>query len=114
MFFQPDAFPDVAAARMKWSEVEKEQTQFVDSVTEKALAKMLPFRSTEQLSLAHLMEHLANHSTYHRGQVALMMRQLGAEPSATDFHVLLVEDHVHQRLHVRNIGERVLIAPSGP
>jgi len=41
--------------------------------------------------LAHLMQHLANHSTYHRGQVALMMRQLHAEPLATDFHVFLVE-----------------------
>jgi len=37
------------------------------------------------------MQHLANHSTYHRGQIALMMRQLGAKPMATDFHVFLVE-----------------------
>ncbi len=33
----------------------------------------------------------ATHSTYHRGQVALMMRQLNAEPLAMDFHVFLVE-----------------------
>ena len=51
---------------------------------------MLPFRGT-RLSLMHLMQHVVNHSTYHRGQVALMMRQLGAEPLATDFHVFLVE-----------------------
>jgi len=37
------------------------------------------------------MQHMANHSTYHRGQVGLMMRQLGAEPVATDFHEFLVE-----------------------
>jgi len=37
------------------------------------------------------MQHLANHSTYHRGQVGLMMRQLASEPAATDFHVFLVE-----------------------
>jgi len=43
--------------------------------------------------LGHLMQHLANHSTYHRGQVALMMGQLGGKPSATDFHVFLVEGH---------------------
>jgi hypothetical protein len=46
---------------------------------------------TTQISLAHLMQHLVNHSTYHRGQVALMMRQLAADPFATDFHVFLVE-----------------------
>ena len=88
--FHPDAFPDVAAVRLKWEEVEKEQTEFVSSVTEEALRKMLPIRATH-LSLAHLMQHLANHSTYHRGQVALMTRQLHAEPSATDFHLFLVE-----------------------
>src|SRR5262245_47160087 len=88
--FHPDAFPDLAAVRLKWEEVEKEQTEFVNSVTEEALKKVLPIRAT-QLSLAHSMQHLANHSTYHRGQVALMMRQLRAEPSATDFHLFLVE-----------------------
>jgi len=37
------------------------------------------------------MQHLANHSTYHRGQVALMMRQLSAAPVATDFALFLLE-----------------------
>jgi len=41
--------------------------------------------------LAYLMQHLANYSTYHRGQVALMIRQLGAKPLGTDFHLFLVE-----------------------
>jgi len=88
--FNPDAFPSVAAVQSKWVEVEKEQAEFVSRVTNESLEKMLPFRTT-QIGLAHLMEHLANHSTYHRGQVALMMRQLDAEPLATDFHVFLVE-----------------------
>jgi uncharacterized damage-inducible protein DinB len=88
--FHPDAFPSLSTVRLKWEQVEKEQTEFVSSVTEEALRKMLPIRAT-QLSLPHLMQHLANHSTYHRGQVALMMRQLHAEPLATDFHVFLVE-----------------------
>jgi uncharacterized damage-inducible protein DinB len=88
--FHPDAFPNIATVRLKWAEVEKEQTEFVSSLTEEALEKMLPIRGT-QLSLAHLMQHLANHSTYHRGQVALMMRQLDVRPLATDFHVFLVE-----------------------
>src|ERR1700756_1169054 len=88
--FNPDAFPNVAALRQKWAEVEKEQAGFVNSLTNDALGKMLPFREA-QLRLAHLMQHLANHSTYHRSQVSLLMRQLGAEPVATDFHVFLVE-----------------------
>ena len=89
--FNPDAFPNVAAVQLKWRKVEKEQVEFVNQVTNESLERMLPVR-TAQITLAHLMQHLANHSTYHRGQVALMLRQLDAEPPATDFHVFLVED----------------------
>ncbi len=87
--FHPHAFPEVAAMRLKWAEVEKELTEFVNRVTVGALGKMLPIGKT-QLSLAHLMQHLAN-STYHRGQVALMMRQPDAQPVATDFYAFLAE-----------------------
>jgi uncharacterized damage-inducible protein DinB len=88
--FNPPAFSNVAALQVRWEEVEKEQIEFVNRVTNDSLETMLPFRTT-QIKLVHLMQHLANHSTYHRGQVALMMRQLDAAPRATDFHVFLVE-----------------------
>ena len=88
--FDPKAYPDVAAVKSKWVEVEKEQMDFVNRLTNESLEKMLSFRATE-VSLAHLMQHLANHSTYHRGQIAVMMRQLGAKPMATDFHLFLLE-----------------------
>jgi uncharacterized damage-inducible protein DinB len=88
--FNPNAFPDLAAVQLKWAEVEKEQVEFVNRLTNETLGRMLPVRTT-QISLAHLMQHLANHSTYHRGQVALMMRQLAAEPLATDFTMFLME-----------------------
>jgi uncharacterized damage-inducible protein DinB len=88
--FNPTTFPDFAAVQLKWAEVEREQVEFVNRVTNESLGRMLPLRTT-QISLSHLMQHLANHSTYHRGQVALMMRQLVAEPLATDFHKFLIE-----------------------
>jgi uncharacterized damage-inducible protein DinB len=88
--FNPNAFPDLAAVQSKWAEVEREQVEFVARVTNESLGRMIPVR-TFQISLAHLMQHLANHSTYHRGQVALMMRQLTAEPCATDFAMFMME-----------------------
>lgn len=36
-------------------------------------------------NVEQIMIHLVNHSTYHRGQVALLMRQNGFEPINTDF-----------------------------
>jgi uncharacterized damage-inducible protein DinB len=87
--FAADSFPDVAAVESKWAEVEQEQIEFVEAITDQKLDDLLPFRTTH-VKLGQLMQHVANHSTYHRGQISLMMRQLKAEPIETDFHVFLV------------------------
>jgi len=92
ILFRPDAFPSFAAVESKWREIEKQQLGFLHRLTEEDLTKLLPFRATA-IRLVHLMQHMANHSTYHRGQVSLMMRQLDAEPSATDFHLFYAENH---------------------
>lgn len=91
--FSPEAFANLDALQTKWIEVELEQSEFLNRVNNESLTIMLPFRGT-RLSLMHLMQHVVNHSTYHRGQVTLTMRQLGAEPLATDFHVFLLEQRV--------------------
>lgn len=36
-------------------------------------------------NIEHIMIHTVNHATYHRGQVALLMRERGYEPINTDF-----------------------------
>jgi uncharacterized damage-inducible protein DinB len=89
VLFNPDEFPELDAVQLKWAEVERVQIEFVNGVTDELLRKLVPFRTT-QVRLCSLMQHLANHSTYHRGQIAVMMRQLKAKPAATDFHEFLV------------------------
>ena len=88
--FNPNNFPDIASVQAKWKEVEEDQISFVNRTTDESLERMIPFR-TKQVKLSHLMQHLANHSTYHRGQIALMMRQLNAEPATTNMHDFLLE-----------------------
>jgi len=90
ILFDPTAFPDIDSVRLKWVEVEKEQIEFVHVLTDERLERMIPVRTT-QVRLIHLIQHVANHSTYHRGQISLMTRQLGAVPLATDFHVFMME-----------------------
>jgi len=87
--FHPDQFPTLSEVKAEWEVVEREQREFVDGVTEESLIRTYPIRAA-QVSLAHLLQHLANHSTYHRGQVALMMRQLGREAVETDFAEFLM------------------------
>jgi uncharacterized damage-inducible protein DinB len=42
-------------------------------------------------TLGELIQHAINHSTYHRGQVALLIRQLGHVPPSTDYHDFLAK-----------------------
>jgi len=41
--------------------------------------------------LAQMMPHVVNYSTYHRGQVVTLLRQLGHTAPATDFSIYFDE-----------------------
>jgi uncharacterized damage-inducible protein DinB len=88
-FYDPADFPTIETLRTKWAEVEREQMEFVNGLTEEALATKITYVNTKgetwTYELWQMMQHLVNHSTYHRGQITTMLRQLGAEPAATDF-----------------------------
>ena len=92
----PAAFPDLAALRAKWAEVEREQTAFVNSLTDERLKATISYVNTKGQTwtypLWQMLQHLVNHSTYHRGQVTTMLRQLGAEPAPTDFLLFFDEN----------------------
>lgn len=91
--FDPADFPNLDSLRTKWVEVEREQAEFVQGVTDESLKKVMAYVNTQgetwQYPLAYAMQHLVNHSSYHRGQVMAMLRQLGAEAIATDFLVFI-------------------------
>ena len=48
----------------------------VDRVFEYKLFNGTP----EDRPFGHMLQHLVNHATYHRGQVTTMLRQMGAAP----------------------------------
>lgn len=81
-------FPDYASLRERWSDVERDLTDFVASLTDDDLARIYDYKSTAgaaQSSPAwQMLQHLVNHGSYHRGQITTMLRQLGAKPQATD------------------------------
>jgi len=79
------------ALRSRWSAFEADQAEFLARLTEERLLEAIPYRqmSGEEFSdpLWRLMRHVVNHSTYHRGQVTTMLRQLGADAASTDLVV---------------------------
>ena len=61
---------------------------FMASLTEAQLATSFSWVNfageSHHAPFHQVLYHFANHSTYHRGQVALQMRQLGHQPPGTD------------------------------
>ena len=88
-FLNPADFPSVEALRTRWGSVEEDYHQFLHSLAPETLADQLAYinRAGEGYTyiLWQQMVHVVNHSTYHRGQITTMLRQLGAEPVSTDF-----------------------------
>lgn len=86
----PNDFADAAALASSWATLDQQQQAFALELTDLRLEAPLTIRG-HQYSLVQLIQHQLNHSTYHRGQVALLLRQLGHTPPATDYRVFLIE-----------------------
>ena len=77
-----------AIARM-WREVQQKQMDFVEALAPERMAQPLSYVNfkgeTFKYPLGETLIHVANHGTYHRGQVATLLRQLGKTPASTDY-----------------------------
>lgn len=81
-------FKDLASLRAAWAETESALLAYargltqadLDSIHEYKTLKFGAYKNPRWQSL----QHLVNHGSYHRGQVATLLRQLGAAPILTD------------------------------
>jgi uncharacterized damage-inducible protein DinB len=90
----PGGYPDWVAAptladlRARLATVESERDTMVADMSEADLGRVVSYRTlsgqASEDPLGGLMRHVVNHSTYHRGQIATLLRQLGLEPPSTD------------------------------
>lgn len=82
------SFADLADVRTRWSEIERKQLAFVRGLSEAELSHVIEYRNVRgnrfSYPLQSMLHHVVNHSTYHRGQISSMLRQLGAQPRSTD------------------------------
>jgi uncharacterized damage-inducible protein DinB len=71
--------------------VKEERRTLLARLTDEELDRVVAFRSLEGQEYRHrlldLFLHVVNHSTYHRGQAAMLLRALGAVAPETDFVV---------------------------
>ncbi|HSJ05238.1 MAG TPA: DinB family protein [Longimicrobiales bacterium] len=97
----PDEWASFPQDRIEatFRDVQASQSEFIGSLPESALDSVVAYRNTAgdpfEAPLGQLLRHLVNHSSYHRGQIVTLLRQLGAAPPTTD----MVLFHRQQAAH---------------
>lgn len=82
----PTAFPedeplDTGELRARWTAMEQNVRMYVANAdVNRVIAYRMMSGKEAQSPLWHMVAHVVNHATYHRGQVTTLMRQLGAQP----------------------------------
>jgi uncharacterized damage-inducible protein DinB len=100
-------FGNVVELRDRWTVIEEHRQAWFEGLADDAAAGIIRYRTTEGVPYENplwpLVQHLANHSTYHRGQVMRFLRHLGARPVATD---MIVWDREEQARAIRDAAPR--------
>lgn len=85
----PQEFSSLNAVSNRWRAVEREMREYLATLSEETLDQPVTYMSQKgdrfTYELWRLMLHLVNHQSYHRGQVATLLRQLELQPPTVDF-----------------------------
>jgi uncharacterized damage-inducible protein DinB len=81
-------FADLDSLREHWAPIGSQLVKFVRGLTQEDLNGVLEYKTMKfgvyKSPLWQSLQHVANHGTYHRGQITTMLRQHGAQPIPTD------------------------------
>lgn len=84
----PADFPDFESLQAGWAEHERNLKAYIGSLTPSELQRIVKYKNTKgtpfEGPVGPMLQHVINHSTYHRGQITTMLRQLGANAVSTD------------------------------
>jgi uncharacterized damage-inducible protein DinB len=79
-----DQWPDLPSLSASWRDLETRIRSFVATLTDESLNRVLEYRLISgqpgKSAFGHMVQHVVNHGTYHRGQITTLLRQLGAAP----------------------------------
>lgn len=90
-----EQLPDFDSLGPYWQSVLSQQDVFLRGLTDEKLPQPLTYINFRgqpcTYALADMLQHMVNHSTYHRGQVVYLMRMLDTTPPSTDYLLYLDE-----------------------
>ncbi|MBN1399077.1 MAG: damage-inducible protein DinB [Bacteroidetes bacterium] len=92
-------FPVLEILKKRWDIYQLEMANFINSLNEEKIIAQLSYKDfkgkTHEQPLYLLMQHKVNHSTYHRGQLTVLLKQSGAGVVGTDFITYIREKEMH-------------------
>jgi len=90
-------YPTLESLVTEWSKVESSMRAFLSELADEDLARDVEFSiggPTHRIPLGNLLQHGANHAVHHRGQVTLLLRELGYTPGNVDLLLYDVENPI--------------------
>ena len=89
----PGDFPDLAAVRSRWEEVDSAMVRFVNQLTFYDLDRYVSYVNsldeTWEYQIWQMLLHQANHATQHRSELATMLTAYGHSPGWLDFMIFI-------------------------
>lgn len=83
----PTDLPRLAEVKAQWEKNGYESARFLGTMTDKKLQGTFSMTTPRGETLTPIywqtIQHIVDHSTFHRGQIVSMMRQQGVQPPAT-------------------------------
>ena len=80
-------FTTLASIRAPWDDLEREQRAFVEGASAADLAQVIHFNDAQGVRrgapLGPLLQHVVNHATHHRSEIATMLTMVSSSPPDT-------------------------------
>lgn len=84
-----------------WPHLQTKWEAWADSLADRDLERIVNYKMLDgtaaESPASHVVLHLVNHATLHRGQVVGMLRQLGVKPPVTDL-IFYLRELSHNKL----------------
>lgn len=90
-----DNYPTAQSLIDEWTAVERHMRQFLSTLGDADIDRIveftLPGSAPQAMPIGELLHHGMNHGVHHRGQVALLLRELGFAPGNFDIVLYYAE-----------------------
>ncbi len=87
-FLKATEIPNVAELKKAWERTGYETAKWLGMMSDKKLNEIFEMKTLKGDVYKHIywqaFQHVVNHSSYHRGQIITMLRQIDAQPISTD------------------------------